>query len=77
MSFPLGKLPPDILAELRLQLRLRAEPPMTRFLARQLSQSHCYKIDKARRDFGYRPTVSVENGLARLDAELRRLGCAT
>ncbi|HID22911.1 MAG TPA: NAD-dependent epimerase/dehydratase family protein, partial [Planctomycetaceae bacterium] len=57
-------------------LRRRREPPMTRFLARQLSQTHCYKIDKARRDFGYTPTVTVETGLARLDPELRQLGAA-
>ncbi|NOX54109.1 MAG: NAD-dependent epimerase/dehydratase family protein [Planctomycetes bacterium] len=54
-------------------LRLSGEPPMTRFLARQLSQSHCYRIDKAHRDFGYQPTVSIETGLARLDPELRQL----
>ncbi|MDG2468533.1 MAG: NAD-dependent epimerase/dehydratase family protein [Pirellulaceae bacterium] len=43
-----------------------AEPSMTRFLAAQLAQHHYYQIDKARRDFGYEPTVSHKLGMARL-----------
>ena len=53
--------------------RLRGEPPMTRFLAGQLASSHSYRIDKAVRDFGYSPRVSVEEGLSRIEPELRRL----
>jgi hypothetical protein len=45
---------------------------MTRFLAAQLSSSHSYRIDKAQRDFGYSPIVTVEEGLRRLEPELRR-----
>ena len=52
-------------------LRLPGEPPMTRFLAAQLSTSHWYSVAKARRDFGYAPQVSVEQGLRRLEPELR------
>ncbi|MGJ4803010.1 2-alkyl-3-oxoalkanoate reductase [Luteimonas sp. SDU82] len=47
-------------------LRLRGEPPMTRFLAEQLSTSHWYSMEPARRDFGYVPRVSIEEGLRRL-----------
>jgi len=54
--------------------RIRAEPPMTRFLALQLSRSHCYDISKARRDFRYQPLVSVGEGMRRLQPELKRLG---
>jgi nucleoside-diphosphate-sugar epimerase len=54
-------------------LRLRGEPPMTRFVASQLSSSHYYDISKAARDFGYAPKVSVEDGLAKIEPELRRL----
>lgn len=53
--------------------RLRGEPPMTRFLAGQLASSHSYRIDKAVRDFGYSPLVSVEEGLRRLEPELKEL----
>lgn len=54
-------------------LRLKREPPMTRFLAEQLSSSHTYSIDKLRRDVGYEPVVSVEEGLRRLKADLERM----
>lgn len=42
------------------------EPPMTRFVARQLATSHWFCLDAARRDFGYVPKVGVEEGLHRL-----------
>ena len=54
-------------------LRIASEPPMTRFLAQQLSGSHYYAIDRAQRDFGYRPIVTVEEGMRRLEPELKRL----
>jgi len=47
-------------------LRLRGEPPMTRFLAEQLSTTHWYDMTPASRDFGYRPRVSFHEGLTRL-----------
>ncbi|WP_295359620.1 2-alkyl-3-oxoalkanoate reductase [Arenimonas sp.] len=47
-------------------LRLQGEPPMTRFLAEQLSTPHWYDISAAARDFGYVPRVSMDEGLARL-----------
>jgi nucleoside-diphosphate-sugar epimerase len=52
-------------------LMLKAEPPMTRFLALQLSQSHTYDIGKARRDFGYDPQISVAEGMNRIEPELK------
>jgi nucleoside-diphosphate-sugar epimerase len=55
-------------------LRLGGEPPMTRFLAKQLSGSHYYDVGRAQRDFGYHPIVSVEEGMHRLEPELKRLG---
>ncbi len=47
-------------------LPLKGEPPMTRFLAEQLSTPHWYDISAARRDFDYVPQVSTEEGLKRL-----------
>jgi nucleoside-diphosphate-sugar epimerase len=44
------------------------EPPMTRFLAAQLSQSHYFSIARARADFGYEPTISMAEGMRRLAA---------
>jgi nucleoside-diphosphate-sugar epimerase len=51
-------------------LRFRSEPPMTRFLAEQLSTEHWYDIGAARRDLGYQVGVSFQEGLARLKAAL-------
>lgn len=48
------------------------EPPMTRFLAEQLAKSHWFSLEKARRDFGYRPEVSTAEGVDRLVAWLGR-----
>ena len=47
------------------------EPPMTRFLARQLATSHWFDISAARRDFGYSPRVSTAEGMQRLGDWLR------
>ncbi len=47
-------------------LRKQAEPPMTRFLARELSTAHWFDISAARRDLGYQPEVSFEEGVSRL-----------
>jgi nucleoside-diphosphate-sugar epimerase len=54
-------------------LHLASEPPMTRFLAQQLSGTHSYDISKATRDFGYQPLVPVAEGLRRLGPDLKRL----
>jgi len=55
-------------------LRLRSEPPMTRFLARELSTAHWFDICAARRDLGYAPEVSIAEGLARLATRLSETG---
>lgn len=47
-------------------LNIKKEPMMTRFVARQLSCAHWYDISAAKRDFGYEPKVSIEEGLKQL-----------
>src|SRR5262249_39573784 len=49
----------------------QAEPPMTRFLARELSTAHWFDISAARRDLRYEPTVSITEGLHRLKEALQ------
>jgi nucleoside-diphosphate-sugar epimerase len=51
-------------------LRRSDDPPMTRFLAAQLATSHYFDITAARRDFGYCPPISTEEGMRRLAAWL-------
>jgi len=53
-------------------LALKSEPPMTRFLAEQLSTTHWYDMEPARRDFGYVPQVTIAEGLERLAATCHR-----
>jgi 2-alkyl-3-oxoalkanoate reductase len=50
----------------------KTEPPMTRFLAEQLSTEHWYDCSAAERDFGYVPQVSFAEGLKRLRASLQK-----
>ena len=52
-------------------LRIQHEPPMTRFVARQLSTAHWFDISAARRDLGYAPAVSLNEGMERLAKSLR------
>lgn len=52
-------------------LRLQGEPPMTRFLAEQLSTTHWYYMGPATQDFGYKPRVTIAEGLQRLEASLQ------
>jgi len=49
-------------------LRLRDEPPLSRFLAAQLATSHYFNISRAREDFGYQPKISMAEGMRRLAA---------
>ena len=55
-------------------LSLKGEPQMTRFVAKELSTSHWFDIRAARRDLGYVPEVTVEEGLRRLAAYLNKKG---
>lgn len=52
-------------------LPLKGDPPMTRFVAKELATDHWFKIDAARRDLGYVPRVSMAQGTAELIAHYR------
>ncbi|MDN5780979.1 MAG: NAD-dependent epimerase/dehydratase family protein [Luteimonas sp.] len=58
-------------------LPLRGEPPMTRFLAEQLSTTHWYDMAPAERDLGYRPRVSFHDGLIQLKRSCANAGAIT
>ncbi|MBA2664940.1 MAG: NAD-dependent epimerase/dehydratase family protein [Bradymonadaceae bacterium] len=49
----------------------KEEPLMTRFVAKQLSTAHYFDISAAKADFGYAPTVSIDEGMERLAVWLR------
>jgi len=48
------------------------EPPMTRFLAEQLSTAHWFDQRATRADLRWTPTVNLDEGLARLAVSYRR-----
>ena len=54
-------------------LPLRGEPPMTRFVAAELAKDHWFDITAARRDLGYIPRVTMEQGTAELIEVLSRI----
>ncbi|NEQ69266.1 MAG: NAD-dependent epimerase/dehydratase family protein, partial [Symploca sp. SIO2D2] len=51
-------------------LRLRGEPPMTRFIASELAKDHYFDIAAAKRDLSYEPLVSMADGMVRLQQSL-------
>lgn len=52
-------------------LPLPGEPPLTRFVAEELSTDHFFDISAARRDLGHTPSVSVEELTRIVGASLR------
>jgi|SRR5579875_3174497 len=46
--------------------RPQDEPPLTRFVVHELTTAHWFDITAARRDLGYEPKISLEEGLRRL-----------
>jgi nucleoside-diphosphate-sugar epimerase len=53
-------------------LRIESEPPVTRFVVQQMAAAHWHNISAARRDLGYEPRVSIEEGLAELRRHFER-----
>lgn len=50
------------------------EPPMTKFLAEQLSTAHWFDQRRTRELLDWRPSVNVDEGLARLADHVQRTG---
>ncbi len=69
MAYRLGA----ILEKIYAWTGMTAEPPMTRFVALQLSQSHTYSIEKARQHFQFAPPVPYDVAMQRLTADLPRM----
>jgi nucleoside-diphosphate-sugar epimerase len=71
VPLPVAMVTGAVLEAFYALLRIPGEPRMTRFLARELSTSHWYNLEAARRDLGYSPRVDLEEGLRRLAASLK------
>lgn len=53
---------------------LSAEDGLTRFAIRYMCTHHYFSIEKARRDLGYNPSVSIEEGIERTCQHLEATG---
>ena len=71
ISLPAAYAAGAVLEGMWTLLRRTDEPRMTRFLAAQLGSSHYFDIGAAKRDLGYAPRISMEEGMRRLSAWLR------
>jgi nucleoside-diphosphate-sugar epimerase len=47
-------------------LPLKGDPPLTRFIAEELSTSHWFDISATKRDLGYRPQFTMDEGFHEL-----------
>lgn len=68
---PLAYMLATIIETVYKGFNLRHEPPLTRFIVRQLCCAHYYNLAAARRELGYCPLVSTDQGLARLKGSLQ------
>jgi nucleoside-diphosphate-sugar epimerase len=57
---------------IRRRFPVDSEPPLTRFLAEQLSTAHWFDQAETRRALGWTPAVSLEEGFRRLAAAYAR-----
>lgn len=62
----LGRAAGTALEKIWKILSLKGEPPLTGFVAEELTLPHWFNLDRARRDLGYDPAVSLAEGLRRL-----------
>lgn len=67
----LGLASGKILEKIWSGLRLKGEPPLTSFVAEELTLAHWFRLDRAKSDLDYKPRISTEEGLHRLAAARR------
>jgi len=56
----------SVLEALWRMLPMKGEPPMTRFVAKEMATDHWFDISAARRDLGYNPRITMSAGTAEL-----------
>lgn len=70
----LGRTAGSVIERIWAFTRRPDEPPMTRFLAEQLSTAHWFDQRDTRRALAWAPSVSIDEGLRRLAAGYARSG---
>ena len=71
ISYPWAKRVGHALETIHHLFNIEAEPRMTRFLAAQLAKNHYFDISRAKQDFNYKPVVSNDEGMKRLQKALK------
>ncbi|MDT8438214.1 MAG: NAD-dependent epimerase/dehydratase family protein [Wenzhouxiangellaceae bacterium] len=66
VSLALARAAGNVVDALWRGLRIRRDPPVSRFVVEHLATAHWFNIGAAERDLGYRPGVSLDDGLTRL-----------
>ena len=72
VPYPIAWLAGALLEWVYHIFRLSGEPYITRFMAYAVAKAHWFDIGAARRDLGYIPRVSMEEGLHRLEDWLHK-----
>lgn len=62
----LGYFAGAVLEGIYRALSLRHEPPLTRFVVKQLATDHWYDPGRAQSELGYLPSISMQEGMSRL-----------
>ncbi|MBL9218055.1 MAG: NAD-dependent epimerase/dehydratase family protein [Opitutaceae bacterium] len=73
VTLPVAYAAGGLLEGLWRVLPLKGEPPMTRFVAKEMATDHWFDISAARRDLGYAPRVTMEQGTVELIEHLRKM----
>ena len=74
VPLPLAYAAGGVLEALWRVLPLKGEPPMTRFVAKEMATDHWFDISDARRDLAYHPLVTMADGTTELIEHLKRNG---
>jgi nucleoside-diphosphate-sugar epimerase len=62
-----------VLESIYKTFRLPGEPKMTRFVADELGTAHWFDISAVKKDLGYKPVVTIHEGMARLKTWLESI----
>ncbi len=66
IPFKLANIAGSVFEFVYTVLDIKTEPPLTKFVVKQLSTPHWFNISSAKKDFGYTPVISTEEGMNRL-----------
>ena len=67
-----AKLAATVCEKIWIVLKLKGQPPLTRFLVDEMATQHYFNIDAARTHLGYRPSLKVDEALKLIEAGISR-----